>query len=182
MDMGLPVRYILLSLLVHGLVFVGLAYRPGGREVLLEVKRGPESSRPSDEARSSPVRRFQVLVTETVSPVRESHYKKFEKKGENVTERIRGVLSLQARELARNRGPVYPRMAVLRSREGVCVIEMDVLSDGRVGEVNVIQSSGYTLLDDAAREAAASWRFTIPGNISLSESVKVRQRIVFRLE
>jgi TonB family protein len=182
MDMGLPLRYILLSLLVHGLVFAGLAYRPGGELALLEVRHGPTNSLASEHVQSSAPGSFQVLVSGNESPVKEAVNEKKQKKGELDPGEIRGVLSRQARELARNRGPVYPRLALLHSQEGVCVIELEVRSDGKVRKARVLTSSGYSVLDEAAREAALSWRFDIPGGVSLPDPVRIRQRIVFRLE
>lgn len=61
-----------------------------------------------------------------------------------------------------NRMPPYPRRAQERGLEGVVLVRVEVNTTGYVTDVEVAESSGYTLLDEAARNGARSWRFTPP--------------------
>lgn len=61
--------------------------------------------------------------------------------------------------------PAYPAVARRRGYEGTVVLRIEVLEDGRVGEVQVRQSSGYDVLDrQAERTVRRHWRFR-PGRL-----------------
>lgn len=64
----------------------------------------------------------------------------------------------QARYL-NNPQPVYPAMAVRMGWQGKVILSVEVLRDGRAGQVSVQRSSGHSVLDDAALQAVRSWRF-----------------------
>lgn len=53
----------------------------------------------------------------------------------------------------------YPRWAVREGWEGTFVIAVEVLPNGRVGRLSVMQSTGYSLLDETAVEAVRRWHF-----------------------
>jgi TonB family protein len=55
--------------------------------------------------------------------------------------------------------PAYPLMARMRGYEGVVLLAVEVLTDGRPGEVRIKKSSGYALLDQSALNAVRAWRF-----------------------
>jgi TonB family protein len=55
--------------------------------------------------------------------------------------------------------PAYPFMARMRGHEGVVLLAVEVLMDGRAGEVRIKKSSGYALLDQSALNAVRAWRF-----------------------
>jgi TonB family protein len=55
--------------------------------------------------------------------------------------------------------PSYPLMARMKGYEGVVLLAVQVLMDGRTGEVRIKKSSGYALLDQSALEAVRAWRF-----------------------
>ncbi len=58
-----------------------------------------------------------------------------------------------------NPRPRYPEVARRRGWEGRALFEVLVLKDGRVGELKMVQSSGYRSLDRAARKAIRGWVF-----------------------
>lgn len=60
---------------------------------------------------------------------------------------------------ASNRKPVYPAMSRRNGEEGKVILRVLVKADGSAGEVQVRQSSGFPLLDEAARAAVQAWRF-----------------------
>nr|WP_092073035.1 energy transducer TonB [Dendrosporobacter quercicolus]NSL48801.1 energy transducer TonB [Dendrosporobacter quercicolus DSM 1736]SDM53153.1 outer membrane transport energization protein TonB [Dendrosporobacter quercicolus] len=80
--------------------------------------------------------------------------------------------------------PSYPPAARKAGHEGVAVLRVKVLSNGRPDEVSVTSSSGSPLLDDAAVSAVRKWRFipakdrrsgkTVPAFIRLPVSFKLR--------
>ncbi len=61
-----------------------------------------------------------------------------------------------------NRPPAYPLSARRAGHEGTVVLTVEVLSDGRVGDARIRQSSGHAALDEAALAAARRWLFA-PG-------------------
>jgi len=58
-----------------------------------------------------------------------------------------------------NRPPVYPREAAIRGEQGIVVVLIHVSPAGTAAGVDLLTSSGYALLDSAAREAVLRWRF-----------------------
>jgi len=58
-----------------------------------------------------------------------------------------------------NAPPVYPSIARIRGYEGVVLISAEVLPDGRVGNMKIRKSSGYTILDQSAIKAVKPWKF-----------------------
>ena len=77
-----------------------------------------------------------------------------------------------------NARPVYPPLARLRGYQGVVVLFVEVLVDGRVGQVGIRRSAGHEILDRAALEAVRTWRFE-PGRkegqaVTMSVEVPVR--------
>lgn len=55
--------------------------------------------------------------------------------------------------------PDYPEEARFKGWEGRVVLDLLVSLDGKVSEVLVAQSSGYSALDKAAIKAAVKWRY-----------------------
>ncbi len=77
--------------------------------------------------------------------------------------------------------PRYPIIARKMRYEGTVVLDIEVLPDGSVGEVKVVESSGYEVLDRAAVKEVKKWKF-IPAvrNGKPVRSV-VREKIVFKI-
>lgn len=61
-----------------------------------------------------------------------------------------------------NQEPEYPALARRRWQEGTVVLEALVTPEGTVGGLLVHQSSGHSLLDEAALKGVKGWRF-VPG-------------------
>lgn len=77
-----------------------------------------------------------------------------------------------------NARPDYPPLARVRGYQGVVVLIVEVLADGRVGQVGIKRSAGHVILDRAALEAVRTWRFD-PGRregraVTMSVEVPVR--------
>ena len=60
---------------------------------------------------------------------------------------------------AKNPRPAYPQEARERGYQGVVLLKAEVLSNGIVGQLKVIKSSGYAVLDQCALAAVQKWRF-----------------------
>ena len=58
-----------------------------------------------------------------------------------------------------NRPPVYPQEAALNGEHGIVVVLVHVSPEGTAAGVDLLRSSGYVLLDGAARDAVMRWRF-----------------------
>ena len=83
---------------------------------------------------------------------------------------------------ADNARPDYPQLARLRGYQGVVVLLVEVLADGRAGRVEIRSSAGHDILDRAALEAVRTWKFE-PGRRegrAVTMSVEVPVRFVLR--
>jgi TonB family protein len=58
-----------------------------------------------------------------------------------------------------NPKPAYPPEARKQGYHGKVLLKVEVLTNGRVGKVEVEKSSGYEVLDRSALEAMKTWRF-----------------------
>jgi protein TonB len=58
-----------------------------------------------------------------------------------------------------NRPPAYPEEAAVNGQHGTVVVVIHVSPAGTAAGVDLLRSSGYVLLDRAAREAVLRWRF-----------------------
>jgi protein TonB len=67
--------------------------------------------------------------------------------------------SIPASYAASNRPPVQPMRSIRNGEEGTVMLRVQVLADGNAGQVEVAESSGFPMLDDAAKSAVQNWRF-----------------------
>lgn len=58
-----------------------------------------------------------------------------------------------------NSPPEYPAIARVRGYEGIVLVSAQILPDGRVGDVRIRKSSGYSILDQSAVQAVKPWKF-----------------------
>ncbi|MCW8892237.1 MAG: energy transducer TonB, partial [Deltaproteobacteria bacterium] len=75
-----------------------------------------------------------------------------------------------------NPRPEYPKIAKLRGWEGDVLFEVLVTKTGRVGQLQMLTSSGYRSLDNAAQKALKRWIFkpaTTFGGIEIDSLVRV---------
>jgi len=54
--------------------------------------------------------------------------------------------------------PDYPVSEIRQGHEGTVLLALEILPNGRVGDVRVDQSSGYVKLDESAAREARKWR------------------------
>ena len=60
---------------------------------------------------------------------------------------------------ADNPKPIYPQEAKEKGYEGEVVLRVEVLANGRVGQIEIRKSSSYEVLDQSALTAVKQWRF-----------------------
>ena len=78
------------------------------------------------------------------------------------TSRRIGNITYAKPEYERNDPPDYPRIAKRRGYQGRTKLKVEVLETGRVGRLEVVSSSGFDILDEAALAAVKEWHF-VPG-------------------
>ena len=78
--------------------------------------------------------------------------------------------------------PAYPWVARQRSVEGSVTLSVELLADGTVGQVHVLASSGHSILDKAAEEAAKGWKHAPATQNGVAVTRWAKQVIDFRLD
>jgi periplasmic protein TonB len=58
-----------------------------------------------------------------------------------------------------NPPPAYPSLSRRMREEGKVLLDVHILEDGRVGEIKLRRSSGFSRLDQAALSAVKRWRY-----------------------
>jgi TonB family protein len=66
----------------------------------------------------------------------------------------------QAPIIERKFPPEIPLEAIEQNMKGMVTLDVEILSNGQTGAVEVIESSGHKVLDYAAVKAAKTWRFS----------------------
>ncbi len=69
-----------------------------------------------------------------------------------------GLEEESSADLSMNQPPAYPREAIQRRLQGVVMLQLRIAASGDIDEVNLLQSSGYRVLDDAAIDAVKNWK------------------------
>ena len=78
--------------------------------------------------------------------------------------------------------PHYPKVAKRRGYEGRTLLMVKVLENGRPGEIEIKESSGFKVLDTAALHSVRGWTF-VPGTINGEKTqqwIKVPIRFVLK--
>ncbi|RVU35446.1 energy transducer TonB [Rheinheimera riviphila] len=58
-----------------------------------------------------------------------------------------------------NKAPLYPQLSRKKKEQGTVLLLILVKADGTVGEIKLKTSSGFTRLDQAAKQAVKRWQF-----------------------
>lgn len=150
--------------------------KPKPKKVIKEAIQKPvkDSSEPIPEKTVESPKTFD-LPGQTQ---RESVFKKTETEGEPVSEK---QIIREARPLYRsNPPPKYPAVARRRGFQGNVVLEVLVGPVGNVIELHVLSSSGYPILDRAAKSSVKNWTFE-PG-MRGQQKVEMWVRVPIRFE
>jgi protein TonB len=70
-----------------------------------------------------------------------------------------GEGAMMAAGVIKGTKPDYPIAARKQGLEGKVLLRVTVAPDGRISSVTVVESSGHKILDNAARDGVARWRF-----------------------
>jgi periplasmic protein TonB len=81
-----------------------------------------------------------------------------------------------------NLEPVYPSEAARRGQQGAVILLIHVSADGLASHVDIAQSSGFPVLDSAARDAVAKWHFLPAVQDGRPLPFDMPFRVVFHLE
>ena len=81
-----------------------------------------------------------------------------------------------------NPRPAYPPLARRRGEEGQVLLRVLVSIGGRAAQLELQQSSGSALLDEAAQAAVRQWKFVPAQRGGVAVESRVLVPIVFRLE
>ncbi len=76
--------------------------------------------------------------------------------------------------------PVYPKVAMAASVQGIVIIEAVIDASGRVSEARILR--GVPMLDDAALEAVRQWEYTPTLLDGVPTPVRMTITVAFRLE
>jgi protein TonB len=79
--------------------------------------------------------------------------------------------------------PVYPKPAQQAAQQGTVVLKVQILENGRPGDISIASSSGHELLDNAAIAAVTKWRFVPAKDKQSGQAVACYSRlpVSFRL-
>ena len=83
--------------------------------------------------------------------------------------RFPGVSTFGAPKIIYKTMPDYPIKAVEKGLSGLVVVRVYILKNGRVGQANVQNSSGYEILDRSALSAVSQWVFS-PASVNKESS------------
>jgi len=78
--------------------------------------------------------------------------------------------------------PPYPRISLRLDEEGSVLVRIHVGADGRVGAVEVLESSGFERLDEAAVAGVRAWRFEPEVRDGKAVAGTYDHRIIFVIE
>ena len=81
-----------------------------------------------------------------------------------------------------NPRPPYPMVARRMGYHGKVVLDVEVLAEGKAGDVKLHQSSGYDILDNAAVQTVKTWRFTPARRFGQAVTQRFLVPIKFSLE
>ena len=67
--------------------------------------------------------------------------------------------------------PAYPSASRKAGQEGTVLLRIEILANGRTGDISVVQSTGYSALDEAAIAAVGKWQFVPAKDLATDRSV-----------
>ena len=169
-------NYLPLSLLVNGLLFFFFALGEVGEKAgedyrllrvsvfsLLGDKQEYQSEKKNLSApalepifkseKTQPIAKSQKLEQSVISKSQE--FSKLDSKGSNLSE------ILEKRHFLSQNPPIYPRRAIELGQQGKVTILGKISKKGKLFNLKISQSSGFSLLDRAALSAVKEWKFNL---------------------
>jgi protein TonB len=132
---------------------------------------------------SSPLEETRPLLQSTTDTAKPLTTEQHEEAAKTIPGALRGGARTKSRPgYLQNRPPIYPPLARKMRQEGLVILRVKVDRKGMPAKVEVEQSSGFQLLDQAALEAVRHWRFEPEriGGMPVESNVAIPIR--FRLE
>jgi periplasmic protein TonB len=81
-----------------------------------------------------------------------------------------------------NREPYYPAAAREQGWQGTALLKVQVLRNGTVGSLEILRSSGFSILDRSALKAVKDWKFIPAQKDGQPIEIGVEIPVTFRLE
>ncbi len=78
--------------------------------------------------------------------------------------------------------PEYPAVAEAAGWQGKVLLNVEILDNGQVGMIEVLESSSYKMLDDSAIKSAKTWKFSPAKNGKETVGVWVEFPIEFKID
>ncbi len=78
--------------------------------------------------------------------------------------------------------PSYPRVSLRKGEQGTVLCRIHVAADGSVERLEIVESSGFARLDEAALAALRRWRFTLRRVDGAAVAHELLHAVTFRLE
>lgn len=170
---------ILFSGLFHLAAFAAPEFL-GFHPPLATVMTGPTSvrvvfleKRPPEEVKKAIVEKAEEAVKPVEVQEEPPEESSVEESPAFVSLESEGVVENDEVRYAHNPPPRYPRAALLKEIQGSLLLLAEVDTEGQPLQVRVAESSGYSILDEAALEAVRKWQF-IPARIG---TVAVRSQV-----
>lgn len=165
---------IILSVAIHGVVIVSSSLIPSPPEV--SVFNAPNSleinviARPfvsviEEEIITEEIITEEIVEGEVVQEV-VFHDRSIEALSENSGQRSlnsresRGAITKAKPLMQTNLAPAYPRIARQRGWEGTVKLMALIEKDGTINQIDIIESSGYGILDKEALKTVKMWKFS----------------------
>jgi len=92
------------------------------------------------------------------------------------------VSSLARPRYSQNREPYYPVQAREQGWQGTALLKVQVLKNGNVGSLEVMRSSGFSILDRSALKGVKEWKFIPAQKDGQPAEMFVQIPVTFRLE
>ena len=141
-----------------------------------------------DTKRADPLKDLKILISangEEVIDITDPQKKKEEKLKEKelpkeessrdskVSISVIGALNKKANQLSKNQPPEYPYIARKLGYQGKVTLQIQILPTGFTGDIFVIKSSGFNILDKSALRAARGWKFFDESKFKIEDPVLI---------
>ena len=83
----------------------------------------------------------------------------------------------------KNPKPLYPNVARKRGMQGIVLLSVGITEEGNVESINILQTSGFKILDRSAVNSVQQWRF-IPakqGEKNISSELEIPIRFTLKV-
>jgi len=67
--------------------------------------------------------------------------------------------------------PAYPSASRKAGQDGTVLLRIEILANGHTGDISVVQSTGYSALDEAAIAAVGQWQFVPAKDLATGRAV-----------